>query len=852
VTGPADGAARLPPTGLSGLDPTWSRLVPVPGVDGVGRTFHVLDRPPDGGSHRLTLLCVHGNPTWSYLFRDLLARAPDDVRVVAVDQLDMGFSERSRRTRRLGTRVDDLVALTDELGITGPVVTVAHDWGGPISLGWALRHRDQLAGVVLMNTAVHQPESASAPSLIRLARSRPVLQNVTVRTDTFIRGALRLSNPQPPADVRDGFLAPYRTADRRAAIAEFVADIPLEPDHPSASTLDAIAAGLADLADVPALLVWGAADKVFSDLYLHDLERRLPHADVHRHPRASHLVSEDVDAFSAVIDWVGALREHAPPTPAASPRATTLVATHADLGTRLAVAETSGDAHEVDFAGFAELVDTTARGLVDVGVRPGERVALMVPPGIDLAVTLFACWQAGAVIVLIDSGLGPRGMSAAIRAANPDHLIGIPKALTAARLLRWPGRPISTVELDTARRQVLGAVADVPTLRRSPGELPPPPSIDDVAAVVFTSGSTGPSKGVVYTHRQLEAQRDALTDLYGITHDDRLVAAFAPFALYGPAIGITSVVPDMDVAAPGTLTAVALADAVVAVEATMVFASPAALANVVRTSADLTTTHRRALGQVRLVLSAGAPVRPSLLRDASELFPNAVVRTPYGMTECLPVADIDLVAVESATGGDGVCVGPPLPGVDVRVRPLDRLGRPDGELTDAADVVGEVVVRAAHARAGYDRLWHTQFRASQPPGWHATGDVGHLDGSGRLWIGGRLAHVIATAAGPVAPVRPELAIESIDEIARAAVVGVGPVGSQQVVAVVERSTPSRRSRLADVALTDLVRQAVGVDVVAVFEVPELPVDRRHNSKIDRTRVAAWAGGALAGGRLGTP
>jgi olefin beta-lactone synthetase len=442
-----------------------------------------------------------------------------------------------------------------------------------------------------MNTAVHQPAGSPAPRLIRLARSRPVLDNVTVRTDTFVRGALRLSRPQPPADVRDGFLAPYRTADRRRAIGEFVADIPLEPEHPSAATLDAIAAGLTDLADVPALLVWGAADPVFSDLYLHDLERRLPHAEVHRHPRAAHLVSEDVDAFATVLDWVATSREPSPAPPAGDTmRRSTLIDTHADLANQVAVAEAAGGS--IDFAGFAEQVDRTARGLVGAGVHPGQRVALMVPPGIDLAVALFACWRAGAVIVLIDSGLGPRGMSAAIASANPAHLIGIPKALVAARTLGWPGRPISTVELDAARRRALGVTADLPTLRRSSAELPTPPAVDDVAAIVFTSGATGPSKGVVYTHGQLEAQRDALIGLYDITHDDRLVAAFAPFALYGPAIGITSIVPDMDVAAPGTLTAAALGDAVAAIEATMVFASPAALVNVVRTADGLTDRHR--------------------------------------------------------------------------------------------------------------------------------------------------------------------------------------------------------------------------------------------------------------------
>lgn len=839
--------ARIPPAGLEGLDPTWSRLVHVPGADGVGRTWHVLDRGADDA--RLTLLCVHGNPSWSYLFRHLVARAPAGVRAIAVDQLDMGFSERTGRVRRLATRVADLCDLTDALGIDGPVVTVAHDWGGPISLGWAQRHLHQLAGVVLMNTAVHQPEGSPAPSLIRLARSKPMLRNVTVRTPTFVLGAVEMSRPGPGAAVRRGFLAPYRTAERREAIADFVGDIPLDPAHPSWDALTEIAAGLDSLRHTPVLLLWGPADKVFSDLYLHDLERRLPHAAVHRYPKAAHFVSEDADAVGAIVDWLGTLDRPAA-TPGAGSSAdepaesspSQLGEVHGELGEKPAVVEMSGDRHTVTFAELDALVGATASGLAGAGVRPGDRVALMVPPGVDLAATLYACWRAGAVVVLIDSGLGPAGMSAAIKAADPAFLVGIPKAIAAARVLRWPGRRISTTDLES--------------LRRAPGPLPAAPALDAPAAVVFTSGATGPSKGVRYSHGQLAAQRDALVRLYGITTDDRLVAAFAPFALYGPAMGITSVVPDMDVAAPATLTAAALGDAAVATDATLVFASPAALANVVRTAGDLTTEHRRAFALVRTVMSAGAPVRPSLLRSALELFPAATAHTPYGMTECLPVASIDLDEIDAAAGGDGVCVGRPLAEVEVRVRPLDHLGRPCGEPVADAGVVGEVLVRAAHARTGYDRLWHTQHLASQPPGWHATGDVGHLDGTGRLWIGGRLGHVIVTADGPVTPVRPELAIEALHGIDAAAVVGVGPPGTQQLVAVVRPTEPPRRPRMASPertgAVRDAVRRSVGHDVAAVLEVGALPTDRRHNSKIDRARLAGWASDVLAGGRLGAP
>lgn len=827
--------ARRPPAGLDGLDPAWSRLGHVPTTDGVGRTWHLLDNGVTGA--RLTLLCVHGNPSWSYLFRRLVARAPEGVRVVAVDQLDMGCSERTGRVRRLATRIDDLCELTDELGLDGPVVTVAHDWGGPISLGWAERHVGQLAGVVLMNTAVHQPEGSPAPSLIRLARSKPMLRNVTVRTPTFIVGAVEMSRPRPSAAVRQGFLAPYDTPARREAIAEFVADIPLEASHPSWPALTEVAARLADLCDTPVLMLWGAADKVFSDLYLHDMERRVPHASVHRYPKAAHFVSEDADAVGAIVDWLGTLGGRAEPA-AGGAAESSLGDVHGELADRLAVAEMTTERRRATFGELDALVAATAAGLSGAGIRPGDRVALMIPPGVDLAAVLYACWRAGAVIVLIDSGLGPAGMSAAIKAADPAWLIGIPKAIVAARALRWPGRRISTRDLDE--------------LRSHPAPLPAPPSVDDPAAVVFTSGATGPSKGVRYTHAQLAAQRDALVRLYGIMPGDRLVAAFAPFALYGPAMGITSVVPDMDVTAPATLTAAALGDAAIVADATMVFASPAALANVVRTAGALTPAHHAAFGRVRTLMSAGAPVRPSLLRAAAALFPNATAHTPYGMTECLPVASISLDEIEAATGGDGVCVGRPVDGVDVMIRPLDQLGRPAGEPVSGVGVVGEVLVRAPHMRAGYDRLWHTEHLASQPAGWHATGDVGHLDPDGRLWIGGRTGHVIATAAGPVAPVRHEQVIEQIDGVAMAAVVGVGPRGAQQAVAVVQPDVAAGAVREAPLALADSVRAAVAIDVAAVFEVAALPVDRRHNSKIDRARLAAWAEGVLAGGRMTAP
>jgi acyl-coenzyme A synthetase/AMP-(fatty) acid ligase len=519
----------------------------------------------------------------------------------------------------------------------------------------------------------------------------------------------------------------------------------------------------------------------------------------------------------------------------------------------VAVIEMEGEtpARSIKFSELAGDMERLARGLAASGVARGDRIALLVPPGIDLTAVLYACWRIGAVAVIADAGLGAAGMTKALKSAAPDYLVGITRALGAARSLRWPGKRIAVTSLSPLQRRSLGVWSSLDELRTTGDgrDLPEPPGDDDVAAVVFTSGATGPAKGVTYRHHQAQAQRDALMRVYGIAATDRLVAAFAPFALYGAAMGIPSVVPDMEVTAPATLSATALAGAAAAIDATLVFASPAALANVTVTADDLTPSMRTLFSRVRLVMSAGAPIPAALLRRVASLTPNAELHTPYGMTEVLPVADISLEEIDEAGVGNGVCVGLPVAGVEVAVAALDELGVAGSELTTEAGVVGEVCVRAPHGKDEYDKLWATQNTSSLPAGWHRSGDVGHLDGAGRLWIEGRMIHVITTAGGVVTPVGIEHATETVDGVVQAAAVGVGPAGTQQVVVVVVTEDPVRTPRLASYELANRVRAALDVDVAAVVVVPKVPVDKRHNSKIDRVRIAGWAEDVLAGGRM---
>ncbi|MBV9921924.1 MAG: AMP-binding protein, partial [Pseudonocardia sp.] len=516
-----------------------------------------------------------------------------------------------------------------------------------------------------------------------------------------------------------------------------------------------------------------------------------------------------------------------------------------------AVVELGRRRRTVSFDLLERRVSELAAGLAAAGVRVGDRVALLVPPSADLTAVAFACWRAGAVVVLADAGLGPVGLARALRGAAPAHVIGVVRGLALARLLGIPGGRIVVGPAGRVLRRLLGARHLFELARSGRGRVPPP-GVDAgaEAAVVFTSGATGPAKGVVYRHGQLQAQLETLRAVYGLTPDDRLVAAFPPFALYGPALGIASSVPA--VRAPGELTAVALADAAAAVHATVVFASPAALRGVVATARGLTPRHHAALAKIRLVVSAGAPVPAALLHAVGDLLPAADFHTPYGMTEALPVTDVALADIDAAGTGDGVCVGRPLPGVTVNVSPLSPLGIPDGPLTEAGGVTGEVCVRAAHVKDRYDQLWATEHATSRDPGWHRTGDVGHLDDKGMLWIEGRLGHVIVTAHGPVTPVGIEQRVQAVAGVEAAAAVGVGPRGTQQVVVVVVSRLRSRAGapRLAPEPLTAAVRAAADVAVAAVLQTDALPVDIRHASKIDRSRVADWSERVLAGLRTG--
>lgn len=991
------------PEEWAGVNPRYSHLLEVPTSAPIeqraqqagARRWHYLDNLPvlvDQGLEPIgTILCVHGNPTWSYLWRTVLdagvnERAP--WRVVAVDQIDMGYSERTHldlegERRSLTDRIADLGDFTKALGLDEtdkPVVTLAHDWGGLVSFGWALEHREILSGVMLTNTAVYHDGIENIPAALRLALG--VHEWGTHDSTAFIdvtlglaqnegrlpapgsagAGALDGALPQPvgqqpkrlyPSPLNEAiyrtYRAPYAHSAWREGVRNFVGDIPTGTDIPSYTPMQRIAEQIRDL-DVPAFFQWGTKDPVFQRRYLFDLMERMPQAKVHRYEKASHLVIEDYDIASPMISWLaqtfgtredgalvpphnveaehraararrhgltageGAIAESTAAegaggaVPAAfRPMLAALTERANDASTAVVDMDPKGDGTSVSVTlTWAELnhqVNAAATRLHALGVRPGDRVNLMVPPGARLTTLIYACMKLGAVIVVADTGLGIPGLTRALKGANPSFLVGIPAALSAARTLLWPGVRISVEPLGSVQEKLLGVAGSVftaPAADGTPGAPVPTPTVvefpspvpDADAAVLYTSGSTGPAKGVVYTQRQLAGMRDAIANTYGFAPGSGLVAGFAPFALLGPALGATSVTPTMDVTRPKTLTASALASAAAAIDASVVFASPAALVNVVATADELNAEQRAALAKVQTVLSAGAPIPVPLLEALSALVPNASLHTPYGMTEGLPVTDVSFEMIRQAIAEgtpnaagevldpfarDGVCVGFAVYGAAVAIAPLLQDGSVADELTHEPGVTGEILVSAPHVKDRYDTLWVTEEQSISTPGWHHTGDVGHLDASGRLWVEGRLAHVLLTSQGVLTPVAAEQSAESLPEVRRAALVAVGPAGTAAPVLVIEASANTaalearqsasglkralldrvpgaRRFPIAEgvapFELSQLVRQKVaedtGVELAAVLVVHEHPTDIRHNSKIDRPALGEWASKVLAG------
>ncbi|MGD9947412.1 MAG: alpha/beta fold hydrolase [Desulfobulbus sp.] len=263
----------------------------------------------------LPVVMVHGNPSWSYLYRNLVTHLQDRYRCIVPDHLGCGFSDKPQNyPYRLQNHLENLESLLDQLAIERCVLVV-HDWGGAIGMGWAGKHAQRVAGVVVLNTAAFR--SRRMPLRIAMCRW-PILGELLVRGLNGFAGAaifMAVTKRMRP-EIAQGFLAPYDNWHNRVAVHRFVQDIPMKPNHPSWATLAAIEEGLAHLAEVPMLLCWGGADFCFNDWFYQEWQRRFPSAEAHYFKRAGHyLLEEAFDEIAPLVDQflgrtLGARKNH--------------------------------------------------------------------------------------------------------------------------------------------------------------------------------------------------------------------------------------------------------------------------------------------------------------------------------------------------------------------------------------------------------------------------------------------------------------------------------------------------------------------------------------------------------------
>ena len=496
-----------------------------------------------------------------------------------------------------------------------------------------------------------------------------------------------------------------------------------------------------------------------------------------------------------------------------------------------------------------------ARGLLRWGVRPGARLVMLVPFGIEFIRLMFGLLKAGVVVVLVDPGMGRKNLVQCVAQSRPDGFVGVARAqavrcllrrrfpaaqwnVTVGRRLFWGGKTLRQIEQ-------LGAASST--------ELPAVAGEAD-AAVIFTTGSTGPPKGVQYTHDIFNHQIDLIRTRYRIKPGGRDLACFPLFGLFDAVMGVTAIIPDMDPTRPADVNPLRVLEAVQQWEIDQAFGSPALWNTVSRWCQQ----QQASMPTLRRVLSAGAPVPPDVLQRLREVIhPEGEIFTPYGATEALPLASIESREILQETAaasraGRGTCVGTRFESIRWQVieiddRPLPRIEQtrplPAGQIGELM-VAGPVVTRRYATRDDQNALHKV---TDGDIVWHRMGDVGYLDAAERFWFCGRKSHRVQTASGTLFTVPCEAIFNGHQDVFRSALVGVGDAPRQRPVLVVEPNAPVRprddrdRQRLCEElrALAARHDHTRSIEDIRVYP-GKLPTDIRHNSKIFREQLAIWA------------
>lgn len=499
------------------------------------------------------------------------------------------------------------------------------------------------------------------------------------------------------------------------------------------------------------------------------------------------------------------------------------------------------------------LSDRLAVGLEGIGISRGTRTILMVPPGMEFFIIVFAMFKIGAVPVVVDPGMGIDRMVQCLHQGRPKAFIGIEKA-HLLRLVKPQYFKQVRHWVTVGRKWFWGGYTFRQLLSNEQKSFTPvQTSQDETAAIVFTTGSTGPAKGVVYTHGNFDAQIKQIKAHFNIGPDEIDLPTFPLFALFDPALGMTAVIPDMDPTRPAKAHPEKIIEAVENHGITNMFASPALLNRVGKYGRENNIT----LPSLRRVVSAGAPVSPENIEQFVGLLSgDAQIHTPYGATEAVPVISISSDEILSETRhltekGFGLCIGRPIENTQVRL--IKITDTPITQIRDSLLVpekqVGEIIVKADLVTQHYFNNREADLTAKIPDSdgriWHRMGDLGWMDSKGRIWFCGRKSHRVITEKGTLFTIPVESIFNNHPAVYRSALTGVGPTNSQTPVIFVEpyESFDNQKDLIAElIALAQ--SNPLTEDIHHIFIEKQFPVDIRHNAKIFREKLAVKAAARL--------
>jgi olefin beta-lactone synthetase len=494
--------------------------------------------------------------------------------------------------------------------------------------------------------------------------------------------------------------------------------------------------------------------------------------------------------------------------------------------------------------------DCLAHGMEKAGITRGTRTILMVKPGLEFFMIIFSLFKIGAVPVVVDPGMGIRRMVGCFKEGRPEAFIGIPPAHVIRTF--YP-RFFKTVRvwITVGRRWfwrgfTLNQIRQVPWKPYSTAKT----GRDDTAAILFTTGSTGPAKGAVYTHGNFDAQLRHIKTHLGLSMDEIDLSTFPLFALFWPPLGITSVIPDMDPTKPARANPKKIIEAVNNQGVTSMFASPALLNRV----GEYGKKRHIILPSLKRVISAGAPVSPSIIEKfASMLGEDAEIHTPYGATEAVPIISITSTEILSETRnfsekGYGICIGRPINDLKIRIIKIsddpipkwsDDILVEDGEMGEIA-VAGNIVTRQYFGKPEADAMAKIE---DEDFFWHRMGDVGWRDSKGRVWFCGRKSHRVLTKENTLFTIPCEAIFNNHPQVFRSALVGIGPRNQQKPVMCIELKKSRHRlnkKTIKNELLELAVQNEFTKDIKTILFRKYFPVDIRHNSKIFREKLAIWA------------